>query len=110
MDPRIREGDKCASRVLRHSREGGNPWPPAFARVTKVRFACSPSFPRRRESMAPRIREGDKCALRVPRHSREGGNPWPKCSRFARKAKHWIPACAGMTSVLREGASARSQR
>ena len=97
----------CLRKILRHSREGGNPsahYPnargkysviPAKAGIHRPTISMpeenTPSFPRRRESIAPL----SQCPRKILRHSREGGNPSPHYLN-ARGKYSVIPAKAGI--------------
>ena len=109
--PRRRESiaplSQCPRKILRHSREGGNPSPhylnarrkysviPAKAGIHRPTIPMpeenTPSFPRRRESIAPL----SQCPRKILRHSREGGNPSPHYLN-ARGKYFVIPAKAGI--------------
>ena len=111
--PRRRESiaplSQCPRKILRHSREGGNPSPhylnargkyfviPAKAGIHRPTVPMpeenTPSFPRRQESIAPL----SQCPRKILRHSREGGNPHSRVCRNltktpSRLTRHLIPA------------------
>jgi hypothetical protein len=74
--PRKRESSawQCAQSTSCHSRESGNPCPPACSSRHWIPACAGMTKP-------------------SPRHSREGGNPCP----LACPSRHWIPAYAGIT-------------